>query len=372
MKVMIPTYKWHMGSSLRVYTENLATGLSNLPDIEVRINRLKLYRAFSIPIPSVKDLIRASSESLRSDLVHIPLEGSVFNFVLPLIPNICCVLTVHDIVSFVLNTSQNYDDNYLRMNRFSRYAGSSLGKAGIKIGISEADSIICPSQTICTALANTFKISRKRISVIPHGVNHNLFRPINKMAARQLIGIPVDKRIILNVGSEARRKNLTTLFNAFAKICKNSDNYVLIRVGNNEEANEKLLSKYVPKEKRNRILFFSGVEDRMMPYFYSSADVFVFPSVFEGFGLPVLEAMACGCPVIASNTSSIPEIVDDAGILLDPFSVDAFSESIESVIEDSDQLELRRKSFEQSKRFSWEKCANETLKLYMDTYRSVA
>lgn len=109
------------------------------------------------------------------------------------------------------------------------------------------------------------------------------------------------------------------------------------------------------------------VEEIDLPAIYSMAEVLVYPSIYEGFGLPPLEAMACGCPVIASNTSSLPEVVGDAGILINPYDVEALKQAILSVIRD-DALRnlLRDRGLERAKMFSWEKTAKEVLKCFYE------
>ena len=113
------------------------------------------------------------------------------------------------------------------------------------------------------------------------------------------------------------------------------------------------------------------VPEQDLPMFYNAADVFVFPSLYEGFGLPVLEAMACGAPVVALNSSSIPEVIGDAGILIDPVDVDnALVRVLEDLLNDPSRRQvLRERGLERAKQFSWQKAAVETLKVYEECYR---
>lgn len=115
----------------------------------------------------------------------------------------------------------------------------------------------------------------------------------------------------------------------------------------------------------NDIIFMGYLADEDLPAIYSGASVFTFPSLYEGFGIPLLEAMQCEVPVIASNTSSIPEVVGDAGILLDPHDIDEWAENIYRVLTNKDLYEeLIAKGKQQASKFSWEKVANETLAVY--------
>ena len=112
-------------------------------------------------------------------------------------------------------------------------------------------------------------------------------------------------------------------------------------------------------------MYLNVVDDKDLPELYNCADVFVYPSFYEGFGLPPLEAMACGVPVITSNTSSLPEVVGDAGIMINPTDVNSLCDSIYNLLNDMElQNRMRTKGLERSKLFSWEKAANEILEIY--------
>ena len=108
------------------------------------------------------------------------------------------------------------------------------------------------------------------------------------------------------------------------------------------------------------------MDESNLPLVYNAADLFVFPSLYEGFGLSPLESMACGTPVIASNRSSIPEVVGDAGILVDPLNIDELTEKMVDVLNNEDIKDLSKKGLERSENFTWEKCAEQTLKVYND------
>ena len=118
---------------------------------------------------------------------------------------------------------------------------------------------------------------------------------------------------------------------------------------------------------KNEVIFTDYVSDEYLVKIYNAADLFVYPSLYEGFGLPPLEAMACACPVITSNTSSLPEVVGDAGIMIDPNDVDSLTESMLKILTDNQlREEMSRKSLERAKMFSWKKTARETWKVYED------
>ena len=117
------------------------------------------------------------------------------------------------------------------------------------------------------------------------------------------------------------------------------------------------------------VIFAGYVDEDELPAWYNAADLFVYPSLYEGFGLPPLEAMACGCPVITSNTSSLPEVVGDAGIMVDPHDVDALADAMERVLTDESLREdMRRRGLERAKRFSWQRSAREMWDIYEEVY----
>ena len=118
---------------------------------------------------------------------------------------------------------------------------------------------------------------------------------------------------------------------------------------------------------KNEILFLGVVKDEDLPMLYNCADIFVYPSLYEGFGLPPLEAMACGIPVITSNTSSLPEVIGDAGIMIDPTDVNSLSDVMCKVLKDKElRLRMRNMGLERSKLFSWENTAKKMLDIYDD------
>ncbi len=152
--------------------------------------------------------------------------------------------------------------------------------------------------------------------------------------------------------------------NAFEKVYRNSqsDDLELIIVGHvrkNVPEFEATLHDIRTRNPGIKITTCGFLPDSDILSLYEQADVFVYPSLYEGFGLPVLEAMACGCPVIASNTSSLPEVVGDAGLLVDPYNVEELAQAMITVLGDDDlKREMSRKSIAQAQKFSWERAGD--------------
>lgn len=127
--------------------------------------------------------------------------------------------------------------------------------------------------------------------------------------------------------------------------------------------------EHISHNLQNDVIFTGYVLDGDLPALYNAADLFVYPSLYEDFGLPPLEAIACGTPVITSNTSSLPEVVGDAGIMVDPHDVDRLADAMYKVLtNDGLREDMIKKGLERAKMFGWEKCARETLEVYEEVY----
>jgi len=170
---------------------------------------------------------------------------------------------------------------------------------------------------------------------------------------------------ILNVGTLEPRKNLEGLLRAFARAKKAGIPHTLVITGARGWGESRLAP--LPEELgiSDSVVFTGFVEDEDLPHLYANADFFVYPSLYEGFGLPVLEAMACGTPVITSDSSSLPEVAGDAAILVDPKSEAELSSAIRNLAGDpSRRLIMREKGLKQAGKFSWERTVSETLQVY--------
>ena len=283
----------------------------------------------------------------RSDLYHV--TDGVLSVVARL--KHPTVVTVHDVISF-LNLRNNSDAiQDLVMRRSMRHMIS-------------ADRILVDSNHTRRELGRVLRLNLSKVSVVPLGVDHELFRPMDKRKSRMRLHLPLGKKIILNVGSEEPRKNVPTLIRAFAKIARSIPDTILIRVG---APGSKEVARLISSNGISEKVSYCKLSRRDLPYLYCAADSLILPSWYEGFGLPLLESMACGCPVIASNTTSIPEIVGKAGILLNPTDCDAFAVAIENLLTNSDlQADLMQRGLVQSEKFSWRMTAKRTLEVYRD------
>ncbi len=314
------------------YSQEIAKRL-DIREIETR-RYLSLIDAYRL-----SRLIRS-----QSDVVHLTNQNFARYALFLRSPYI---VTVHDLIRFCFD--------FEREPIIERI----LLKLDIR-GIKRASHIIAISQNTRNDLIKYLKIPDSRISVIYNGVDHNIFKPYNTKL--------LDKPYILYVGSERPRKNLGRLFEAFAGLKKEFSEIILVKVGTpgrSKKYRNDTLRKLDSLRITQDVVFVDYVSELDLAYYYSSALLLVYPSLYEGFGLPPLEAMACGCPVVTSSTSSLPEVVGEAGIMVDPYDTDGLAQAIKQVLTD-DKLrdDMVRKGLEQAKRFSWEEAARETLEVY--------
>lgn len=226
--------------------------------------------------------------------------------------------------------------------------------------IKNADRILCMSNYTKNALTSVLGIENKRAIVSYPGIDRQLFRPRDKLKTRQSLGLPLNRRIILHVGTDEPRKNTKTLVEALYMVKKRIPDAIFVKIGDMREATRKLI---LARRLGNSMIYHKKVPD--VAPFYNAADLFVFPSYYEGFGYPVAEAMASGCPIIAADSSSVTEVVGKGGILFPPFDVFALHEAINQVLTDSNRRTVMiKEGLEQVKKFDWKKCAETTLETY--------
>ncbi|MGH7255735.1 MAG: glycosyltransferase family 4 protein, partial [Nitrospirales bacterium] len=214
-----------------------------------------------------------------------------------------------------------------------------------------------------------YGLPRERIAVIPNGVSEE-FRPVSGAVhaseLRNRLGIPTD-RFILFVGGADPRKNHRTLVKAYAERAAALKECSLVLVGDAVHTYGDMRAAAREHRVEDRVVYPGRLPVSDLRLLYSNAAVFVFPSIYEGFGMPVLEAMACGAPVITSNTTALPEVAGDAALLVNPEDANAMADAILRVVEDEAFREsLRAKGLERAKQFTWERTARETLALYRE------
>jgi glycosyltransferase involved in cell wall biosynthesis len=238
-----------------------------------------------------------------------------------------------------------------------------------------ASKIITVSQFCKKDIVETLKVPETKVEVIYNGVaevyrsgTSSDFNSIEKKAKTLefLNRFGITGPYLLYVGNFMAHKNLKTLMEAYSLLKDQSGfHHQLVLVGDNRKGRSELEDFIITRRWQNEVILTGFVPWEWLPIFYRSADLFVFPSLYEGFGLPVLEAMACGVPVVASNRSSLPEIIGEAGVLVNPESPQEIAGAIWRVLSDSSlRTRLIREGLDQARRFSWEETARKTLAVY--------
>ncbi len=273
------------------------------------------------------------------------------------LPPLCpcpAVLTVHDI-SFAV-----------RPEYFTLRDRVFLG-ALVPSALRRAARVITDTEYTRRDLSSRFGVDPARIAVIPLAADP-IHRPLDRAACadsvRRKHGISAP--FILYVGTLQPRKNVGVLIRAFGSLGRRAGlPHKLLIVGKPKYMVEPVHEAIRESGRAQDIVFAGFVDDADLPTYYNAADVFVFPSLYEGFGLPVVEAMQCGTPVICSNASCLPEVVGDGALLADPNDADAFAAALERVLGDSALAEqLVQRGLARAGQFSWDRTARETLAVY--------
>lgn len=263
------------------------------------------------------------------------------------------IVTIHDVAPFVYPLTKTESDN-------QRY------KAKLLHSSMNANLILTVSNFSKCEIIKYLNVNEKKIEVIYPGLNIEIPRFTDEMAAsiEQKFNLP--EKYILHVGTIEPRKNIKILVDLFA-ILDNSKyrDYYLVLVGSDGWLYEDFY-KYVERKKiTKKVLRLKNVNGKYLPYIYKKAKVLILPSLYEGFGFPLLEAMACGVPIIASNCSSIPEVLNGAGELFDNSSVDDLYMKVKNMFENEDYRNTSIiQGFNRAKDFSWEKHVTELYNVY--------
>lgn len=218
--------------------------------------------------------------------------------------------------------------------------------------LKRADKIIAVSNFTKNEIINRTKIEEDKITVIPLGVDFSIYKPMGKEECKKILGLNPDEKYILVVSSNAPHKRMDIVKAVFEEVKKYRDDIKLLKAG------------YGQILQGHGIINVGFIDEEKMPILYNACDVLLHTSEYEGFGLPLLEAMACATPIVASNKASIPEVVADCGKLIDLECEDCVERFAEEILEVIEKDKRNWKGLERSKRFSWMNTAKETLKVY--------
>lgn len=274
----------------------------------------------------------------RYDIQHIP-----HNFEYGVDPT-RCIVTIHDAMFFSYPESfLNHDKSRMLVPPFAR----------------KSKAIITISEQSKKDIMKYMDIPEEKITVISWGCNRQIYYP-RLVAQNRYCG---DKPYFISVSCDRGRKNTISIVNAYAKFVKNQPEHHLILVWSNPS--EEALALCEENNLANRIHFVSNVSDEELGDLYAGATASFFPSLYEGFGLPILESMACGVPVVTCRNSSLEEVGGEAAIYVEPLDIDAMANIMERFENaDYDRAMLSEQSIAQASRFTWENCVSKTVEVY--------
>ena len=280
------------------------------------------------------------------DVVHSP------HYTSPILASCTRVVTFHDMTFFL-----HPEAHLLYKTVFFR--------AIMPVSARRADALIAISQNTRNDIVRLFPIDPAKVYTIPYGIA-SIFRPVPKpMQGRILRKYGLPAQFVLYVGNLEPRKNLPMLLRAFNRLVQRGLPHALVLAGSRGWKDEEIFATLRGLNLGHRVFLPGYIPQTELPALYSAASLFVYASLYEGFGLPVLEAISCGVPVITSNAASMPEIVGGGGVLIDPNDEFELTDAMSRVLTDDDlRTRLVGEGLERSRSFSWERAAQETLAVY--------
>jgi glycosyltransferase involved in cell wall biosynthesis len=260
-----------------------------------------------------------------------------------------CIITCYDLIPWVYNNEI-----------------SGIWKENMK-GLKKADIIITISKFSRDEIVKYLNYPEDRIEIVYPAVDHAVYYEKRDKSILRKYNIKNTDKIVLYVGSETPRQNVEVLIEAFSTLKNKIPNIKLIKVGESQSygARKKILTLIKDLDLQDDVIFPGYVPEEELPLWYNAADVLVYPCDYAGFGLPPLEAMACGTPVITSNTSSLPEVVGEAGIMIDPKDSELMADKMHEILENETLWnEMKNKGLKRSKIFQWDDAADKTCQIY--------
>jgi glycosyltransferase involved in cell wall biosynthesis len=357
-----------IGSQLtgnETYIKNLILALAELDRVNEYVlffTRPDVARAWENRYPNVRvQLLRPHTPYARIpisfpialyktgvDLLHVQYTAPPF-YRKPI------VVTIHDL-SF-----EHFPQFFSHRERF-------FFKRTIPHTARRAAKVLTVSEYSRQDLIRTYNLPPEQVVVTPNGVGPE-FRPVREKtrlaALRQQYGI--DRAYLLSVGNLQPRKNLARLIRAYTQLRASVEDFhcQLVIVGQKAWLSKNIFHEAHRSRYAGDVILTDYVPEDDLPGLYSGATAFVYPSIFEGFGLPVLEAMACGAPVVTSNSSALPEVVGTAGLMVDPYDEEALAKAIQRLVYDAQlRAQLSEHSLQQAAKFSWRRTAELTLAVY--------
>ena len=333
------------------YLQNTRDFYDDKNEVVVPEYPLHLSKIFGIP---------AAIKRCNPDLVHFPVHRCDDFLSYFLNADVKKVLTIHDLIPFFLNEQTSFQNKHLW--------GPML-----KLAHKNNTRIIAVSDNTRRDCEKYLHIPNEKIRVIPLAADP-IFRQhedIDAVRSRIATRFGIKPPFLFYTGSLMPRKNIRRLIEAFRILKRKSYPHTLV-IGGSVTSCPNDLREIITNENMQRDVLFTGyVTKEDLVDMYNAAEIFIYPSLYEGFGIPPLEAMACGTPVVTSNTSSLPEVVGDAGRLVNPTDTNEIATAIEDLILDEGyRAELSKRGRAQVGRFSWERTGKETWKVYEEVAKN--
>lgn len=349
-------FGWQKYGGISRYFYELAQNISSIDDVNVKVISPLFINEYlakgnvkvdGVHVPQLRKTSRIyrimnqlitpwSLSHFRPDVIHETYYA--VNSIAK--KNAKIVITVHDMI------------HELFPNSFSSRDTTSYEKFA---AVNRADHVICISENTRNDLIRLFNIAPDKTSVVHHGF---------ELLAQPSNNIPIKNPYILYVGSRGGYKNFSMLLRAYSQSPHIHNNFELVTFGGGHFTLQEQTLIHQLGSGKLRIRYLTG-NDQLLADLYASATAFVYPSLYEGFGIPPLEAMSCNCPVICSNTSSIPEVAGSAAEYFDPSQLDSLLNALTNVLFDTSYREsLIAKGQQHTSYFSWKKCAQKTLSIY--------
>ncbi len=345
-------------SGIGVYTKELLTNLQQISKDKIYIfSKKKMVDHQSFCAMALNKLSTLANEQISLPLwlkkESIDLIHQTKNNTVPVCFDGKRVVTIHDVIPHV------FAEQYLPSMAAKRYYRFLM-----EITIRNSDRIITVSDFSKKEIIKHLGVDSKKIEVIHLAVCDRFKQITQEEAGRDLLAKHgIDRAFVLSVGGNEYRKNNERLITVFQE--NFAQTHMLVVLG------EKWRNESFDSEKNDDIIFIGSLSEQELIILYNRAELFVFPSFYEGFGLPILEAMACGTPVATSNQTSLPEVAGGAAALFDPYDVEDIRKTMQRVLASKElQAELIGRGLQRKQNFSWRKTAEETAAVYEKTLKN--
>jgi len=358
--------KWYRGTGIGTYTYQLINSLNSLDNLNQYLLFMPESCSYDIAL-NENFKLRNISENIKDNfwdevnipnilydediqIYHVPQNGVG----LPKDKKCPFVITLHDVIPYKM--PETVSDRYLKI------FNEELPRL-----ISLCDGIITVSNYSKEDIVKAFNFPREKIHVT-YLAGENIYRTMDKIESKNVIKkhYSIDGDYILYIGGFSPRKNIMGLIEAFSKLVPLLDKDIKLVIAGKHGISYNIYKNRVEElHLADKIIFPGFIELEHLPYLYNAAKLFTYPSFYEGFGLPPIEAMACGVPVIASNVTSVPEIVQDAAILVDPYDIDNIFNAMYTVLcDDALRSTLIAKGLTRASELTWTDTAKKTLQAY--------